>query len=182
MRVALRSALAGLIVAGLAASAAADPRISSVPFETQAPQATMPAQSTAPAKAKTVVDDFWAALSAPGGVSKARQIYDETRKTDKKTVLFPEADLNQFGYELLQDGRAKDAIVVFKMNNEEYPNSANTYDSLSDAYLADGNNDEALRLAEKTLEMLAKDTQAPDEFKQQVRESAEAKIKQLKKK
>lgn len=182
MRIALRSALAGLIVTGLAASAAADPRISSVPFETQAPQATMPPQSSAPAKTKSVADDFWAALSAPGGVSKARQIYDETRKTDKKTVIFSEEDLNQFGYELLQGGRAKDAIVVFKMNNEEYPNSANTYDSLSDGYLADGNNDEALRLAEKTLEMLAKDTQAPDEFKQQVRESAEAKIKQLKKK
>jgi hypothetical protein len=67
------------------------------------------------------------------------------------------------------------------MNVDEYPASANSYDSLSDAYLADGNTVEALRFAERALEKLAADTQAPEEFKQQVRASAEGKIKQLKK-
>ena len=103
------------------------------------------------------------------------------RKKDKKTILFPEAELNQFGYQVLQEGRAKDAIVIFKMNVDEYPASANTYDSLSDAYLADGNTTEALRFAELSIEKLATDTQAPEDFKEQVRTSAEAKIKQLKK-
>jgi predicted alpha/beta hydrolase len=134
-----------------------------------------------PPKPKTVVDEFWAALAAPGGAQKARDIYDRTRKTDKTTLLFPETELNQFGYQVLQEGRAKDAIVIFKMNVDEYPASCNTYDSLSDAYLADGNTTEALRFAEKALEVLAKDTQTPEAFKQQVRESAEGKIKQLKK-
>ena len=143
------------------------------------------AQSTAPAaaqKPKTVVDEFWTALETPGGVAKARQIYDDTRKKDKTTILFPESELNQFGYQVLQEGRAKDAIVIFQMNVDEYPKSANTYDSLSDAYLADGNTAEALKFAERALEKLAGDTQAPEEFKQQVRASAEGKIKQLKKK
>ena len=140
-------------------------------------QATTPA---APQKAPA--DEFRAALAAPGGVAKARQIYDEVRKTDKKTVIFAEEELNQFGYQVLQEGRTKDAIVIFQMNVDEYPASANTYDSLSDAYLADGNNVEALKFAERTIEKLATDTQAPAELKQQVRESAEAKIKQLKKK
>jgi predicted Zn-dependent protease len=83
---------------------------------------------------------------------------------------------------VLQEGRAKDAIVIFKMNVDEYPKSANTYDSLSDAYLADNNPTEALRYAEKALEVLATDTQAPEDFKKLVRDSAEAKVKQLKKK
>ena len=61
------------------------------------------------------------------------------------------------------------------------PASANTYDSLSDAYLALGNRDEALRNAEKALEMLPKDAEAADDFKKLVRESAETKIKELKK-
>ena len=142
------------------------------------------AQSTAPApaaKPQTVVDEFWTALENPRGVAKARQIYDDTRKKDNKTMLFPEAELNQFGYRVLQEGRAKDAIVIFQMNVDEYPASANTYDSLSDAYLADGNNAEALRLAELAIEKLATDKQAPAEFKEQVRASAEGKIKQLKK-
>lgn len=143
------------------------------------------AQTTAPAaaqKPKTVVDEFWTALETPGGVAKARQIYDDTRKKDKTTILFPESELNQFGYQVLQEGRAKDAIVIFQMNVDEYPKSANTYDSLSDAYLADGNTAEALKFAERALEKLAGDTQAPEEFKKQVRASAEGKIKQLKKK
>lgn len=138
-------------------------------------------QAAAP-KAKTVVDEFWSALAAPGGVQKARDIYDRERKSGRKTVLFPETELNQFGYQVLQEGRAKDAIVIFQMNVDEYPASANTYDSLSDAYLADGNTTEALRLAEKAIAALANDTAVPENFKQQVRDSAEAKIKQLKKK
>lgn len=141
---------------------------------------TPPTASAAPA-AKTPVDEFWSALAQPGGVAKARQIYDATRKKDKSIVLFPEAELNQFGYQVLQDGRAKDAVVIFQMNVDEYPRSANTYDSLSDAYLADGNEAEALRLAEKALQLLATDTQAPEEFKALIRQSAEGKIKRLKK-
>ena len=149
-------------------------------FETQLIKTPTTAPAAA-AKPKTLVDEFWTALETPGGAAKARQIYDDTRKKDKTTILFPEAELNQFGYQVLQEGRAKDAIVIFQMNVDEYPASANTYDSLSDAYLADGNTAEALRFAEKVLEKLAGDTQAPEEFKEQVRASAEAKIKQLKK-
>ena len=149
-------------------------------FETQLIKAPATTQATA-AKPKTVVDEFWTALETPGQVARARQIYDETRKKDKTAILFPEAELNQFGYRILQEGRPKEAIVIFQMNVDEYPASANSYDSLSDAYLADGNTVEALRLAEKALEKLATDTQAPADFKEQVRASAEGKIRQLKK-
>ncbi len=175
-----RTALATLTILATAAAAAAAPHDDQEP---NARQYTHDAQATTPAAPqKTATEEFQAALAAPGGVAKARQIYDEVRKTDKKTVLFAEQDLNQFGYQVLQEGRAKDAIVIFQMNVDEYPASANAYDSLSDAYLADGNAVEALKFAERAIEKLATDTKAPAEFKQQVRESAEAKIKQLKKK
>ena len=82
-----------------------------------------------------------------------------------KTVLFPENETNLLGYQLLQEGNAKDAVEVFKLNVEAYPASANTYDSLSDAYLALGNTDEALRYAEQAIAMLAKDVEAPDNLK-----------------
>ena len=68
------------------------------------------------------------------------------------------------------------------MNVEAYPASANTYDSLSDGYLALGNREEALRYAEKALEMIPKDAEASDDFKKLVREGAEKKIKELRKK
>jgi tetratricopeptide (TPR) repeat protein len=126
-------------------------------------------------------EQFWNMMSSPGGVAKARQIYDEAKRAKKSDVLFPEAETNQLGYQLLQDGNAKDAVEVFKMNVEAYPTSANTYDSLSDGYLALGNREEALRYAEKTLEMLPKDTEATEDVKKLLREGAEKKIKELRK-
>jgi len=124
-------------------------------------------------------EEFWTTLSAPGGVAKARQMYDDAKRAGKRTVLFPETETNLLGYQLLQEGNAKDAIEVFKLNVEAYPASANTYDSLSDGYLALGNKEEALRYAEQAIAMLAKDAEASDNLKTLVRESAEKKIKEL---
>ena len=94
-------------------------------------------------------------------------------------MLFPETETNLLGYQLLQAGNVKDAIAVFHLNVEGYPRSANVYDSLSDAYLAMGNKEEALKYAQKAIEMLDKDPNATPEFKRLVRESAEGKIKEL---
>ena len=133
------------------------------------------------ASTPTAVEQFWITLSSPGGVAKARPIYDEAKRANKNVILFPETDTNILGYELLRAGNAKDALEVFKMNVEAYPASANTYDSLSDAYLALGNREEALRYAEKALEMIPKDAEATDDFKKLIRDGAEKKIKELKK-
>ena len=127
----------------------------------------------------TIVEEFWTALNQPGGVERARQLYDEAKSRDKGVVLFPETETNLLGYRLLQAGNFKDAIAVFHLNVEGYPRSANVYDSLSDAYLATGNKEEALKYAQKAIEMLDKDPNATPQFKQLVRESAEGKIKEL---
>ena len=129
----------------------------------------------------SAVETFWDLLGQPDGVAKARAMYDAEKRKNSRITLFPEGELNLYGYELLNGGRTKDAIAVFEMNVAEYPASANTYDSLSDAYLANGNKVEALKYAEKTLKVLETDTQTPDAFKQLVRESAERKVKELKK-
>jgi dienelactone hydrolase len=126
-------------------------------------------------------EQFWNTLSAPGGVAKARQIYDEAKRAKKHDVLFPENETNLLGYQLLQDNNAKDAVEVFKLNVDAYPASANAYDSLSDGYLALGNREEALRYAEKAIEMIPKDMEASDDLKKLIREGAEKKIKELRK-
>ena len=130
----------------------------------------------------TAVEEFWTMFTSPGGVAKARQIVEENRRAGKHDILFPETEANQYGYQLLQSGNAKDAVEVFKLNVDLFPTSANTYDSLSDAYLAAGNRDEALRNAEKAIEVLPKDPEAPEDFKALVRDSAEKKITDLRKK
>ena len=67
------------------------------------------------------------------------------------------------------------------MNTIAYSTSANTYDSLADAYLANGQNELALRMSEKALEMLPKDRSGEDR-KKAIRDSAEQKIAKLKEK
>jgi dienelactone hydrolase len=143
-----------------------------------APAKTETSQSAGPA---TPVEEFWATLTGPGGPAKARVLFDKARQANSKVVLFPEAEANTYGYQLLQEGRNEDAIILFQMNADAYPKSPNTYDSLADAYLAAGKREEALRLAEKTLAMLEKDTTTPADFKAQIKESAERKITELKK-
>ena len=137
--------------------------------------------TTVAAVKPTPVEEFWKVLTEPGGAERAKQIYLDTKQKHPNLVLFPEGEANLFGYQLLQGGNAKDAVVVFQMNVDAYPTSANTYDSLADGYLALGNREEALRNAEKALEMLPKDTKANPQFKELVRESAEKKVKDLKK-
>ncbi len=120
-----------------------------------------------------------AALRAPGGGARVLADLKAARKAKKPIVLAPEGVINAIGYELLQAGRAADAVAMFELNAEAYPGSANTLDSLSDGYLAAGNKVKALEYARKAVAALPGDKDASAEFKQQIRESAEGKIRQL---
>ncbi len=124
------------------------------------------------------VTEFWSALDTPNGSAKAIEIYHQARRRDPNAYLFPEAALNYVAYNRMQSGRTTEAIELCRLNVEAYPGSANTYDSLSDAYLADGQNDKALEAAKKAIAMLASD-KGNEQFKQAVRQSAEQKIHKL---
>ena len=137
--------------------------------------------AAAAATAPSPIEEFWTTLTRPGGAAQARALFDAARKRNTGLSLFPEAEANLYGYDLLQRGQHEDAIVVFQMNVDAYPHSANTYDSLSDGYLAAGKPAEAVRFAEKALQVLAADTGTPEAFKAAIRESAEKKIRELKK-
>jgi predicted Zn-dependent protease len=83
------------------------------------------------------------------------------------------------GYDHLQSGDTKTAIDILKLNAAAYPNSPNVYDSLSDAYLADGQKDLARQNAQKAIELLASDTKDPEQLRNNIKQSAEQKLKQL---
>ena len=118
-------------------------------------------------------------LDEPGGASKVAEKLAEARKRDPKATLFSEGIVNVIGYEHIQSGDAKGALEILKLNATAYPASANVYDSLSDAYLADGQKDLAREYAQKTLEKLATDSTTSEERQKLIRESAEQKLKQL---
>lgn len=91
-----------------------------------------------------------------------------------------ETTLNAEGYRFLQEKKTKEAIEVFKRVVAEFPKSANAYDSLSDAYEADGNKEMAIEFAQKALEMLPNDPSPNQDLKNRVKDSATEKLKRLK--
>ena len=151
-------------------------------FDAHLRQASVKPQATTD-YAPTRIESFWNTLTTqPGGAPKARALYDAAKKDGKAEGLFPEQEMNIYGYQLLQEGSNADALIVMQMNADAYPTSANAFDSLSDAYLANGNQAEALRFAEKALAMLPTDTRSAPAFRDAIRQSAEQKVRDLKKK
>lgn len=55
-----------------------------------------------------------------------------------------ESDTNAFGYSLLRRRQVNEAIEVLKLNVESYPQSANVYDSLGEAYIVSGDREKAI--------------------------------------
>ncbi len=105
--------------------------------------------------------------------SAAAQKLAEARRRDPKANLFSEAIVNVIGYEHLQSGDTKGAVEILKLNAVAYPNSPNVYDSLSDAYLANGQKDLTRENAKKALELLKSDTTDPEARRKLIQESAE---------
>jgi tetratricopeptide (TPR) repeat protein len=94
-------------------------------------------------------------------------------------LVCPEYPINLLGYAKLQAGQKEDAIELFNLNADAYPQSANTQDSLSDGYLAAGKKDLALAAEEKCLELLPGDKNDAA-FKAALEKQARAKIEQFK--
>lgn len=120
-----------------------------------------------------------ALIDEPGGAAKLARQMEEARRDDPTAASSPESTVNVIGYEHLQAGDNAGAIEIFKLNAAAYPDSPNVYDSLSDAYLADGQKDLARQNAEKVLQLLPSDTKDPEQLRNLIRQSAEGKLKQL---
>jgi dienelactone hydrolase len=129
---------------------------------------------------KTPAWEFWSLVEQPGGVPKAAQMFHQARKRDPHAFLFPEGPLNLLGYERLQAKQTKDAVALFQLNTEAYPNSANAYDSLGDGYAADGQNEKAIQASQKALELLPADKGIPEPFKKLVQQNAKGRLQKLK--
>jgi tetratricopeptide (TPR) repeat protein len=100
---------------------------------------------------KSVIQPLTEAIAA-SGVDAAAQRY---REFHAQPAIYntDEAELNTLGYQLLRKEQYVQAIRIFQLNVEAYPQSSNVYDSLGEAYADDGNKPLAIVNYQKSLDL-----------------------------
>ncbi|HET6891567.1 MAG TPA: serine hydrolase, partial [Pyrinomonadaceae bacterium] len=99
------------------------------------------------------------------GIEAGLTEYRDLKARQPNVYDFSEPQLNQLGYQLLRDGKIKEAIEIFKLNVEAYPKAFNTYDSLGEAYMVSGNNELAIQNYKKSIELNPKNTNGAEMLK-----------------
>lgn len=72
---------------------------------------------------------------------------NKTVKKDKTAIL------NKIGYVFLKEKSVDNAVIVFQENVKLFPNNANTWDSLGEAYFINHDKENALKAYKKALEL-----------------------------
>lgn len=106
------------------------------------------------------IGDTLSATIASAGVDEAARQYHELKATQPAVYNFDERELNDLGYQLLRKDQFKEAIRVFQLNVEAYPQSSNVYDSLGEAYMDDGQNGKAITNYRRSLKLNPKNHNA----------------------
>ena len=100
------------------------------------------------------------------GVDEAiKRIRELDKKETSGEPILPENNLNMLGYFYLRSNNIYDAIKLFKLNVELYPESYNVYDSLGEAYMKKGDKELAIKNYEKSIELNPDNTNGKDMLK-----------------
>jgi predicted alpha/beta superfamily hydrolase len=117
-----------------------------------------------------------------GGLKGADTHYAKLTEKFGYPIPVPEDVINQMGYQFLFDGKPDEAIAVFKANVERYPESANVYDSLAEAYERGGRIDLAEPLYDKARTLGEQNNDSNAAIYKKNYERAHAKLKETTKK
>lgn len=85
-------------------------------------------------------------------MSNVISLYKQLQQNEPEKYDFAEDQLNVLGYQLMNRNMYEEAIEIFRLNVEQYPQSGNTYDSLAEAYMNNGNKELAVKFYLKSLE------------------------------
>lgn len=111
------------------------------------------------------------------GVASAIAQYRELKASKTASEYdFKETELNQLGYQLLQQKKVSEAIEIFKLNVEMYPQSANVHDSLGEGYMVHGDKELSIASYKKSLELDPKNTGATAKLAELTGERKDVKV------
>jgi len=109
---------------------------------------------------RTSIAETLSATLATNGVEQAIAQYHNLKSAGTTRYNFDEDELNALGYQLIRANKFKEAIRIFQLNIEAYPQSGNAYDSLGEAYMDDGDKPLAIANYEKSLQLNPKNRNA----------------------
>lgn len=87
------------------------------------------------------------------GADAAVAQYRDLKATQPGAYDFSENELIELGYQLIHMKKFSDAIAIFKLSVETYPQSYNTYDSLAEADMDNGDKQLATENYQKSLQL-----------------------------
>jgi len=108
---------------------------------------------------KSIAETLSATI-ASSGIDDATKQYRDFKTAALATYNFDEDELNTLGYQLIQLKKLAEAIRIFQLNVEAYPQSSNVYDSLGEAYMDDGKKSEAIANYRRSLAINPKNRNA----------------------
>jgi tetratricopeptide (TPR) repeat protein len=113
-----------------------------------------------------MLDDILMDIIDTDGVEAAVSHYRQLREQfeDGFSFDFRVGALNGLGYRLMNRGKLDDAIAIFKLNIEMYPDAWNPYDSLAEAYMNKGQKEQSIALYRHSLALNPDNQNAVDKL------------------
>ncbi|WP_276485760.1 serine hydrolase [Paraflavitalea pollutisoli] len=106
---------------------------------------------------------FYEAIEAQGAAKTIERFIAEAAQHPEYKIS--ESDMNSIGYLLLRKKKVDDALIVFKQNTLDFPNSANTWDSLGEAYAVKGDKAAAIQNYQRSLQLDPSNSNAAEQIK-----------------
>lgn len=113
---------------------------------------------------KSIAETIFATI-VEKGIAPTLAQYRELREKYSDTYALDEGEMNIAGYRLLGMKMIKEAIEVFRLNVEAFPQSFNVYDSLGEAYMINGDKELAIKNYQKSVELNPQNTSGIEALK-----------------
>jgi tetratricopeptide (TPR) repeat protein len=88
-----------------------------------------------------------------------------TNRSQHPDQYIGEGSVNSIGYVLLRMKKVEEAIALFIQNTVDFPKSGNTWDSLAEAYMTNGNKEQAIKYYEQAVQLDPGNTNAVEQIK-----------------
>jgi len=105
-------------------------------------------QKTAPTP---IVDTLYNEFKS-NGIDATIKLYENLRMIKESNFDFREQQLNSLGYRIMTETFVKEAIKIFELNVQQFPESGNVFDSLGEGYMMDKQIDKSIEYYKLSIE------------------------------